>query len=410
MSKSIATVSCMFISLFLEVVHAADTGDCLHHLVEQEANDGNRFGRSVAVSGSLAIIGSPGSNAAYLYDVRSGKKLFNLVPSDKRGIELGGVLGDALGATRLEEMGRAVAINDKYAIVGTGSGVAYIFDTSNGKQLHRLVGGHRRGGNSGVTFSTTASLFFGSAVAIHTNRAVVGATDGHVDRRNGFPCGCAFLFDVKRGKHITKLTAIDGSAGDDFGEAVALSEKYVLVGSPHNDRKGAAYVFHAESGKQLHKLVPTALEEDSGFGSSVAVSGNMAMIGAPGDGTKESSPGSVYLFDLITGTQLRVIRPSYSKHGDGYGRYVAADGNIAIVGAYRYNRDQLSATSGWAFALDMNSGKELTMVGADEANKDTGFGSSVGVSGSVFIVGAFMDNINKNTGAAYLFYIKTKTP
>ena len=127
------------------------------------------LGASVAVSGDWAIAGAPldqGQGAAYIYRSTNSEfgvqttKEFKLVASD-------GATGD--------DFGRSVAISGDIAIVGApgdddrggASGSAYIFRrNANGtwtesKKLRRLDG--------------TSADYFGNAVAIDGSRAIVGA-------------------------------------------------------------------------------------------------------------------------------------------------------------------------------------------------------------------------------------------
>ena len=72
-----------------------------------------------------------------------------------------------------------------------------------------------------------------------------------------------------------KLTASDAAGGDEFGFSVALSGTTTIVGANRDDdagfNSGSAYVFDTTTGSQLFKL--TALDASAGdfFGQSVAV-------------------------------------------------------------------------------------------------------------------------------------------
>ena len=127
-----------------------------------------------------------------------------------------------------------------------------------------------------------------------------------------------------------KLSANDGIANDNFGNAVAITGDVIVVGAHHadlpgNSSAGAAYVF-LRTGTvwaQTQRLSPSlnVLLGDI-FGDSVAIGGNKIVIGASGDDTPFTSAGAVYVF-VETGTatytfQQKLTIPDGSN-GDQFG-------------------------------------------------------------------------------------------
>ncbi|MEX2015116.1 MAG: hypothetical protein WD873_00675, partial [Candidatus Hydrogenedentales bacterium] len=78
-----------------------------------------------------------------------------------------------------------------------------------------------------------------------------------------------------------KLTASDGSSGDQFGWQVAISGNLAIVGAPFDDipgiNSGSAYLFNASTGQEIFKLEASDAISGAEFGRSVAVSGNTAV-------------------------------------------------------------------------------------------------------------------------------------
>ena len=113
---------------------------------------------------------------------------------------------------------------------GKKSGSAYIFNVQTGTQLHKLTAS-----------DAESPDFFGYSVAISGNYAIVGARDEHA---NGLAdSGSAYIFDVRTGVQIKKITASDGAANDEFGNSVAISGNYVIVGAyKDNSSTGSAYI------------------------------------------------------------------------------------------------------------------------------------------------------------------------
>ena len=87
---------------------------------------------------------------------------------------------------------------------------------------------------------------FGQSVSIAGDTAVVGAK---MDDDNGTWSGSAYIFEQSEGtwNQVAKLRANDGTAGDEFGDSVAVSGSTVFVGSRSDDddgsNSGSAYVF-----------------------------------------------------------------------------------------------------------------------------------------------------------------------
>ncbi len=314
-------------------------------LLADDGEPGDHFGISVAISGATAIVGAPrdddngiNSGSAYLFDTITGQLIFKLLPDD-------GAFNDLFGWS--------VAINDTTAIVGAwrdddngnNSGSAYLFDTITGRQIAKLLpsdgaGGDRfgwsvaisdttavvgvpldndNGGNSGSAYlfdTTTGRQIdkllpddgaggdqFGISVAISGATAIVGA-NGHDD--NGSAAGSAYLFDISDPANPTQLFKLlpdDGAEGDQFGISVAISPDSIgtaIVGTELHDDNGAnsgsAYLFDTTTGQQIAKLLPDDGAEFDHFGWSVAISDATAIIGAHLDDDNGADSGSVYLF------------------------------------------------------------------------------------------------------------------
>ncbi len=146
------------------------------------------FGTAAAMYGDTVIIASwqdddlgEWSGSAYLFDTNTGGQIAKLLPED--------------GAAR-DFFGRSVAISDGVAIVGSAqfdgpgidSGAAYLFDTVTGSQFDKLVS------SDSASFDQ-----FGSSVAINENAVFVGAHkdgDNGPDSGSGYIFGCYCPADI----------------------------------------------------------------------------------------------------------------------------------------------------------------------------------------------------------------------
>ena len=108
--------------------------------------------------------------------------------------------------------------------------------------------------------------FFGSSVAISYDTVIVGAKWGG-EGTIANTTGAAYIFNRAQSGaepwgEVTRLTASDAEADDEFGWSVAISGDTAIVGAHledagGNDRAGAAYVFRANltcPHKRYHSL------------------------------------------------------------------------------------------------------------------------------------------------------------
>lgn len=234
-----------------------------------------------------------------------------------------------------------------------------------------------------------------------------------------FLSGSAYVFDRNGDtwSEQAELTAFDAAAGDQFGEAVALSGDgtVALVGAPGNDDtfflSGNAYVF-ARSGS-VWSLQDTLYASDPGdndrFGKAVALNadGTVALIGAWLDGGPGSSTGSAYVFTRSgsTWTEEAKLTANDGADGDNFGLAVAlsADGQHALIGA---QGDDAGAGSAYVFNRSGTTWSQQAKLTAGDAAGGDLFGRSVGISdgGQHALIGAYLDDASgTEDGSAYVF-------
>ena len=374
----------------------ADLGDQLFKLLADDGAFDDRFGRSVAISGTTAVVGARNhddngnnSGSAYLFDTATGEQLFKLLSND-------GALSDSFGVS--------VAISGSIALVGaTGdddngfsSGSVYIFDTTTGQQIAKFL---PKDGAEGDGFGVTIAISGTSGNEI----AIIGAT-GNDD--NGNSSGSAYLFDLSDPANPVqtfKLLPIDGAAEDFFSFSVAISGDIAIVGAPSDDDNGifsgSAYLFDTTTGMQITKLLPNQGEAFDRFGASVAINGTTAVIGALGE---NGNSGSAYIFDTTTGKQIATLLPSDLEADDFFGVSVAMSDITTIVGSEEHGH--FDPFSGSAYLFNTASGEQFSeLLPSDLAEEDL-YGISVAISGFTTIVGApWHDDNGSDSGAAYLF-------
>jgi hypothetical protein len=345
-------------------------------LTAADAAPGDLFGRSVALSGSTALIGAYGKNsnagAAYVF-TGSGSTW-----TQRKELT-------AADAAPGINFGSSVALYRSTALVGaptvnTGAGAAYVFAGSGGTWTQRA---------KLTAADDAADGEFGSSVAISGSTPLVGAPGKN---------GAAYVFGLPYQQG--RLTATGGAAADQAGLSVAISGSTAVVGAPgRNAVTGAVYVFTLSLGVWSQRAVLTAAggAVNSYFGWVVAISGSTVLVGAPG---VNGFTGAAYVFtgSGATWAQQKVLTASDPAGGDQFGRAVALSGSTALVGAPDKN-----ANAGAVYVF-IGSGatwaqqKELT---AADSAASAYFGWSLALSGPTALIGT--PGKNTSTGAVYVF-------
>ncbi len=216
---------------------------------------------------------------------------------------------------------------------------------------------------------------------------------------------------------VAQLNSSNQSLADAFGNSVAISGDYAVVGAPQDDGStdtittaGEAYIFKRNQGGAnnwgLIKTLNSPNEDtDDAFGYSVAIDGDYIVVGAYGDegSTGTIGTGEAYVYKKDQGGAdnwglIKTLNSDNEDDGDTFGNSVAIDGNYIVVGArtdhgtadaigsageaYVYKKDQ-GGVDNWGLIKILNSD-----------NEDTGdqFGWSVAISGDYIAVGAFVDD------------------
>ena len=212
-----------------------------------------------------------------------------------------------------------------------------------------------------------------------------------------------------------EITAPDGAAQDYFGNAVAISGNIAVIGASHKQvsgtpLQGAVYIFMRSGAAWIFQQELLAADGaiNDLFGSSVALSGGTLVVGAPGkQNSSQGGSGAAYVFVNINGTwtQQQELTSADGQHSN-FGASVAVSNDTAVVGAYL--APQLSSTpnQGAAYVFVQSNGTWIQQqMFTSEGAEDDRFGSAVSISQDTVVVGAFQKTIGSNLsqGAAYVF-------
>lgn len=332
--------------------------------------------------------------------------------------------------------GSSVSVSGDYAIIGSPSffddsfmphdGSAYIFkwnqsqweqeDFDNDGTPDKLIGS-----------DVDTMDYFGKSVSISGDYAIVGA---RLHDAGGIKeAGAAYIFK-RTGDNWTelaKLTADDGTKEDQFGEAVAISGDYAVVGAYQADAAdgtkdvGAAYVFKRQgddSWTQEAKLTVDKLDEKEALGkSAVSIFSSEENVFVLVGAAKRYGIGAAYVFkqndDGTWSDANELTLTGDLSSGDDFGHSVFISENYAIVGA-PYDSikidDIRQDKAGAAYIFKRGAGdvwsKDAKLTAGLNVRANDEFGYSVAVSDAGYaVVGAKgdADSGANNAGAVYTF-------
>jgi hypothetical protein len=221
------------------------------------------------------------------------------------------------------------------------------------------------------------------------------------------------------GKSETPLLPKDSRANDEFGTAIAVSQRWAAVGSPRddfddadiNDETGSVKIFersNANVWEEITTLWPPRAWPDAQFGKAIAMTDDVVAVGAleadpSADGSKWGV-GSVATFAYVKNS-WRFESFLHDPHEDAerlFGGALAMDDRTLLVGAY--GGDQVFAftrtASGWS--------QPVTLDSPAPNPHGTGFGFAVALREPYAFVGAPHDDGDGNaesrdSGAIYVF-------
>ncbi len=331
------------------------------------------------------------------------------------------------GAEAGDGYGNSVSLADDLLIVGaewddergSNAGAAYIYRSASADLATWLPEAQL------VPFDGESTDFFGHAVAIAGNTAVVGAPQSPVRRPasaevadeeagdsspsapDGPRTGAVYVyqFDGESWTLARKIKSPSQVAGADFGWSVDLCGDVVVVGAYGIDR---VFTFGRDEGGPgnwgLRDEVVGAA--GSGFGWSVACDVSRMIVGAPFDSGPGGDTGSVSFYRLVS-------PPSLSTHIDGspgtqqlgsavdihLNTAVAATGYFALTGTVHVydaseRRGEESAKDEWALSKIIRPG---------DGGERHGFGRAIGLTDDVLVAAATLDGeAASDAGALYL--------
>lgn len=252
---------------------------------------------------------------------------------------------------------------------------------------------------------------FGEEVALGANYAVVGAPDASV--AGAYSAGQAFVYSTSNQSLVASLTNPSPAHQDEFGNAVAVSGQFVMVGAV-GQGSGRAYLYDMASADKSTPIAtftnPNTFNGNR-FGSSIAMAGKYAVIGAESNYVGSFNGGTAYVYDLTAinkTTPIKTLDNPTSASNEYFGGSVALSGTRLVIGA------RGADTNGVAYIHDLallpGNTATYTINNPTAGNGGT-FGERVTVAGDIVAIGAPNSNTaGSGAGSVYVYNLASATP
>jgi hypothetical protein len=358
-------------------------------LLADDAAPNVGFGRAVALSNDLMVIGAPGASvaasgggAAYVYRRIDGQWQEErlLVPTDA---DPGARFGSTVAIDSRAGSGRVLVGAPFHGTSGNSPGRAYLFD---------LIGDEWIETAALSPFSAESGAQFGSAVALDRDRAVVSALlEGGT--------GAVYVYERSDGIWIQRNRFNNGLFGShSFGESVAIDGEWVLAGDPP---EAQVVVFRRMNGswQRFDQFRPAG-------GWAVAISGETFISGAVSEVAGRGGEAFVYRFDGVGWVESQRLEASDTEGiQDAFGGAVAMRDGFAVIGAPTAPGAGPAEGAAYVFAENDGVWNEIAkMTPSTGAPVTRAFGVSLGVSRDSIVAGAgFDDEAGISAGAAFAF-------
>ena len=266
-----------------------------------------------------------------------------------------------------QQFGGPLAVSGSQILVGesgnqTLSGIVYVFEEVNGtwSEIDQIQ----------VTEVIRSPDGFGRAIVADQTTLLVGAPIE----------GYAYLFERSEDGAWGEPTPMKGQPDSDFGAAVALTDRYMIVSAPAEEA-GVIYVWDRSAPENPKRLeAPDGV--DGSFGSSIATDGVHLLVGEAG---RRGGAGSVHTYTLEGLNALGQLTTDDLPDRSAYGSAIAVNQGTAYVGASGFDN---RAGAVFVFELDEGIWTEVAPLRPIIAAPNSQFGASVAHTEEGLLIGA----------------------
>lgn len=306
---------------------------------------------------------------------------------------------------------------------------------------------------------------FGSQLAVYGNTILISApledSDNGSFSDSTYPdSGAVYVYKYSTDHgglaYVRPLKAFNPSKNDKFGSAIAISDKFIVVGAPFEDNdtitvyngvndldaktitrlnnnnrvdSGAVYVFDYSQSSDVISLNAFLKSSNSDsrdyFGGSVAISGSNLLVGSIGeDGSGKglnrdkdkndlTDSGAVYLFkhDQLGSSwaEKTYIKANDTQANASFGKFLAMERDNIFISAPLYNSEN-HINAGKTYYYTFEDGELVQDIAFQRVgmSDELRIGSELAIFGRNFAIGA-SGYINKETGTDQPFVGKVFT-
>lgn len=210
------------------------------------------------------------------------------------------------------------------------------------------------------------------------------------------------------------LAVPDAASGDIYGGAVAVSGEFALIAAEWDDDdgkdSGAVWVFRrsAKGWERVQKLRAPDAQPGDNFGRSIAMDGEVAVIGAHWDDSSgRENAGSAYVYRLHDerwSLEQKLVAADPAAWAALGNAVTVQDDWIAVAAWRKAAAGAREAGAVYLFHRDEDSWRQRQLLHAKDAQAGDQFGRGVCLSGDALLVGAWRDDERgADCGAAYVF-------
>jgi ELWxxDGT repeat protein len=379
-------------------IFSATTGAFVRTIANPEASPGDRFGESLAISGSTLAVGVPGGDVGalntgtvYTFNISSGELLRTIAnPSQVSG----------------DNFGREIAMSGNNLVIGalfedTGAvsaGSAYVFNSTTGALLRTYR-------------NPTPQLNeqFGSSVAIQGDTVAIAA---YKDNSAGTDSGSVYVFSISSGS-VVPLRSIPNpvpTIGDQFGYGISISGNKIAIGTPSDDvgttNTGTVYVYDLTTNAAPQIIANPAPAANDFFGLWPRFVGTDLLVPAPYDDASGVDAGTVYRFAAGATTPNRTYSAPVTvpEAGSNFGQEVVGSLNHFAVASLDHSVDGVAA-AGLVSVYERSSGRKLHDLREPVSRTNRFFGGSMAAEGDILVVVA--EETSAASGTVYVYQMST---
>jgi hypothetical protein len=316
----------------------------------------NNFGMSVAISesGNTIAVGKPYDElGASQSSTNHGSVHLFARQGDGTYTHTAKIVASDPAPEKGDEFGRSVAVSDTLLVVGAywkdiefgNQGAVYVYDIDQSDIL---------ASEKQLTASDRVPYYneFGWSVDLSGDTIIVGARYGGDGGNPDSPDynlqeGGAYIYE-KQSDETWDETIIDDenwAVGDYLGFGVSISGDIAVVGAPmypvtgRQPGAGKAIVLernNAGAWNIVQTLTPSDGQDQDNFGVSVSMSGNFIVVAAPNhDVNGISNAGKAYVFERVFGTWIEIdklIATDPQEVHNSFGVYNGAGAGVCVKG------------------------------------------------------------------------------